>query len=438
MVLLAIKKQKLPVFLTGCLILLLVVTITILSSNKVPVKNTHQSNTEDTVLSLHRHAHKVKGCYVILIRNSELDGIASTMAQVEDTFNSKFDYPYVFLNDEPFTDHFKSTVASLTKARVLFGLLDSAMWGYPDFIDQEYAAKCRESMTELGIPYASSESYRHMCRFVLRHNMQGASDTASCDFRFQSGFFFRHPLLDEFDYYWRLEPYVDYYCQIDYDVFKFMKDNKKKYGFTIAYKEHIETVPTLWKTVMSFLEKYPDISKQLPSRNESLIDFVTDDGGQSYNTCHFWSNFEVGDLSLWRSEAYLKLFDYLDRSGGFFYERYALNTHLLHAAKSNERHRWGDAPVHSIAAAILLKKSEFHFFNDIGYRHTSYTHCPVGDVFRTKCSCDPNNNFDFNMELSCYPKYKAAMHPSYKRLFDKMLPVADHQDLATSSTANVY
>lgn len=55
--------------------------------------------------------------------------------------------------------------------------------------------------------------------------------------------------------------------------------------------------------------------------------------------------------------------------------------------------RWGDAPVHSIAASILLKKSEFHFFNDIGYRHTSYIHCPVEDEFRLKCSCDPNENF---------------------------------------------
>lgn len=48
--------------------------------------------------------------------------------------------------------------------------------------------------------------------------------------RFQSGFFFRHPLLDEFDYYWRIEPYVDYYCDVDYDVFKFMRNNGKKYG----------------------------------------------------------------------------------------------------------------------------------------------------------------------------------------------------------------
>lgn len=170
MALLAIRKQKLHIILLGCLVLLLVAIIATFSSKEQPVKIAHQqSDTRHTALSLHRHAHKVKGCYVILIRNSELDGIASTMAQIEDTFNSKFDYPYVFLNDEPFTDHFKSTVASLTKARVLFGLLNSTMWGYPDFIDQEYAARCRESMAELGIPYASSESYRHMCRSVLPH-----------------------------------------------------------------------------------------------------------------------------------------------------------------------------------------------------------------------------------------------------------------------------
>lgn len=47
---------------------------------------------------------------------------------------------------------------------------------------------------------------------------------------FQSGFFFRHPLLDNFEYYWRVEPDVQYFCDVDYDVFQMMKDNKYKYG----------------------------------------------------------------------------------------------------------------------------------------------------------------------------------------------------------------
>lgn len=181
MVLFAIRKQKLPIFLAGCLMLLLLGLTATFSRNKPSSSEvTEPADTELAALSIHRHAHKVKGCYVILIRNSELDGIASTIAQIENTFNSKFDYPYVFFNDEPFTDNFKSTVASLTKSRVLFGLLNSTMWGYPDFIDQEYAAECRKSMTELGIPYASSESYRHMCRFVLQNKRHCTSNTVFC------------------------------------------------------------------------------------------------------------------------------------------------------------------------------------------------------------------------------------------------------------------
>ena len=33
-----------------------------------------------------------------------------------------------------------------------------------------------------------------------------------------------------------------------------------------------------------------------------------------YNLCHFWSNFEIGDLRFFRSEAYQRYFSYLDRS----------------------------------------------------------------------------------------------------------------------------
>jgi alpha 1,2-mannosyltransferase len=48
--------------------------------------------------------------------------------------------------------------------------------------------------------------------------------------RFQSGFFFRHPLTLDYDYYWRIEPDVDYYCELDYDVFAFMEAKDLKYG----------------------------------------------------------------------------------------------------------------------------------------------------------------------------------------------------------------
>ena len=38
-----------------------------------------------------------------------------------------------------------------------------------------------------------------------------------------SGFFQFHPLLRDFDFYWRMEPDVHYYCDLDYDPFLYMQ-----------------------------------------------------------------------------------------------------------------------------------------------------------------------------------------------------------------------
>ncbi|KAI8985422.1 nucleotide-diphospho-sugar transferase [Pilobolus umbonatus] len=337
----------------------------------------HMSPLSGVCIALSRESHPkepVKACYVVLVRNSELDGIIYSINQLESTFNSKYNYPYVFLNDDEFTQEFVDKTSSIGSADKHYGKLDTQMWGYPSFINQTYAAECRSEMASMHIPYADSESYRHMCRF-------------------QSGFFFRHPLLDDYDFYWRVEPDVDFSCSVDYDVFEFMRDNNKKYGFTIAFKEFMATVPTLWSTIMDFRRDHPEVVSHWPSKEDSLVRFVTSDDGQSYNGCHFWTNFEIASLDLWRSNDYMKLFSYLDKTGGFYYER------------------WGDAPVHSIAASMMLRKEDVHFFNDVGYRHTAYTHCPTQSEFRDKCSCDPEINMDYNDPMSCLPVFEEAMNP---------------------------
>jgi Glycolipid 2-alpha-mannosyltransferase len=43
--------------------------------------------------------------------------------------------------------------------------------------------------------------------------------------------------------------------------------------------------------------------------------------GETYNRCHFWSNFEIARLGFFRSQEYEGLFEMLDRSGGFWSER---------------------------------------------------------------------------------------------------------------------
>ena len=45
---------------------------------------------------------------LMLARNSDADGAVRSVRELEDRFNHKFNYPWVFLNEEPFSDDFKS------------------------------------------------------------------------------------------------------------------------------------------------------------------------------------------------------------------------------------------------------------------------------------------------------------------------------------------
>ncbi|KIJ35947.1 glycosyltransferase family 15 protein [Sphaerobolus stellatus SS14] len=288
----------------------------------------------------------------MLARNEDIEGVVDSMRQLEDRFNYKFSYPWVFLNDEPFNDEFMRRTSILTRGNVSYGLIPQEHWVQPEWIDEHKAYAARRQMMFDGIIYGSSVSYRNMCRF-------------------NSGFFYRHPLVQQYRYYWRVEPDVRFYCNIDYDPFLKMQDDGKVYGFTMALKELKKTIPTLWQTVREYIGQNPD-----SIHPDNALRFLSDDYGQSYNLCHFWSNFEIADMEFWRGETYTKFFEHLDRAGGFYYER------------------WGDAPIHSIAAGLFLPKEKLHFFSDVGYKHSVFQHCPQGEEHvRGRCWCNPQDNF---------------------------------------------
>ncbi|KAG0134258.1 nucleotide-diphospho-sugar transferase [Tuber indicum] len=311
------------------------------------------------------HAGKrANATFVTLARNSDVWEIAKSIRHVEDRFNRKFNYDWVFLNDKPFDSQFKKVTSALTSGKAKYGLIPHEHWSFPDWIDQDKAKKVREDMAQRKIIYGDSIPYRHMCRY-------------------ESGFFFRHELLLDYEYYWRVEPSIELFCDVDYDVFRFMAENKKKYGFVLSLYEYVETIPTLWDSVKSFMKEHPEYINP-----NNAMGFLSDDGGETYNHCHYWSNFEVGSLDFWRDKAYMDFFEKLDKDGGFFYER------------------WGDAPVHSIAASLFLDKSQIHFFDDIAYYHVPFTHCPTSekDRLKHKCHCNPKDNFDWK-GYSCLSRH---------------------------------
>ena len=68
-----------------------------------------------------RQVGKMKAAFVTLVRNGELWEILKSIRQIEDRFNRKYHYPWVFLNDVPFTEEFMDVVSGLISGDVKFG-----------------------------------------------------------------------------------------------------------------------------------------------------------------------------------------------------------------------------------------------------------------------------------------------------------------------------
>lgn len=264
------------------------------------------------------------------------------MQDLERTWNHKFNYPWTFINDEPFSEEFKTVTQLQTKAECRYEIIPKEHWEIPSWINNDLMEESAQYLEDQDVQYARMKSYHQMCRW-------------------NSGYFYKHPALADYQYYWRVEPNVHFFCDVDYDVFRYMRDHNKTYGFTITLFDSPQSIETLWPVTQEFIAQ----NKQYMNSNNAYK-FLTDDirrpdithKAHGYSTCHFWSNFEIADMGFWRSEAYEAYFNHLDRAGGFFYER------------------WGDAPVHTIALGLFEDKSKIHWFKDIGYQHIPFFNCP--------------------------------------------------------------
>jgi mannosyltransferase len=64
---------------------------------------------------------RANAAIISLVRNSELDGMLSSMRQFESSFNARYSYPWVFFNNEPFTDEFKERTQAETSGQCSYG-----------------------------------------------------------------------------------------------------------------------------------------------------------------------------------------------------------------------------------------------------------------------------------------------------------------------------
>lgn len=129
---------------------------------------------------------------LMLARNSDVDDAVRSVRGLEDRFNHKYRYPWVFLNEQPYSDDFKrcvpltpvllslnlcpvfltvvftrthtySRVSNVVSGPVYFGQIPEEHWYQPSWIDQTKADEERKKMEDEGVIYGGSLS----CGFPL-------------------------------------------------------------------------------------------------------------------------------------------------------------------------------------------------------------------------------------------------------------------------------
>ncbi len=81
----------------------------------------------------------------------------------------------------------------MASGKTEYGLIPSKEWNKPDFINTTLMYQNFKKMVKDDVIYGGSLSYRNMCKF-------------------NSGYFFRQNLTNQYRYYFRVEPDVEHLC----------------------------------------------------------------------------------------------------------------------------------------------------------------------------------------------------------------------------------
>ena len=229
--------------------------------------------------------------------------------------------------DTFFNDKFHYPVIIFHEADMVHKLHKVRSSSSSNIFFQEVDFSIPESLTmpiPFKIPCTKPIGYRHMCRF----NSKGV---------------YEQPIMWGIDYYWRLDDDSLVLGNITYDVFKYMRDNHLLYGYNFLTKDSTPCVADLWKGTRDFVKKKnlkTHFFEEFPEPNM------------------YYTNFEISAMSIWRDKNYKEYIDHIDRLGGIYI------------------HRWGDAPIKSIAISLFVPKKKLHKFTNIPYKHQEFEILP--------------------------------------------------------------
>ncbi|KAH6609971.1 glycosyltransferase family 15 [Trichoderma cornu-damae] len=267
-----------------------------------------------------------RAAFVSLAHEHDLPAVLSSISQLEETFNHRYQYHWVFFSTQPLSEEFRRQTSNATGAVCIYEVISD------DNIVSEQHLKRAEALDTLPPDHIRGED-------VLEAG-QSAPSLGQIS-RWNSGPFASETRLRDYDWFWRIEPGAQFTHEITFDVFRFMRDHEIAYGFNEALLDKDE-IRTHSQPVRSFIEKHPDllhaeadVSWLLGGNDAPIEASIRGNEPDSFdNTRMAWPDlinlmiqgslegisptFDIGSLSFFRSQSHQDLFNHLDAIGDFY------------------------------------------------------------------------------------------------------------------------
>ena len=284
----------------------------------------------------------ISACIYILSRTTRLDKLYNVLTQLHNNYNARYQYDlYIFQNDYTDTDYVNvyehiNRLQHSTQSTYKFSIERIEFTLPPHINDTDLLQHTHCPGTPLGTDWPID--YRHMCRW-------------------QSMLVQYEGVLLEYDYYMRLDDDSEITDTIPYDIFQFMYYYDIQYSYALIDLEHPQCDINLYEIAKQYQQQYllPSTAGQHKPIDTGLYHYnlYSYDPSISHWPVHAiaYNNFEAGSFLFWRSIPVNNLLSYIDSAKGIY------------------THRWGDAPIRTIVATLLLNDDQIHQFIDIPYQH---------------------------------------------------------------------
>ncbi|KAK6222469.1 glycolipid 2-alpha-mannosyltransferase [Colletotrichum tabaci] len=315
-----------------------------------------------------------RAAFVALVSPNQQDQMVASVAQLEQRFNRKYCYDWVFFSYEDLGEDFKDATSNATAS------------------------------TGVDADTAGLRAAHHKRRW-------------------SAGLFAREKRLQAYDWFWMVEPGTQFMCDINVDVFRLMQERGIAYGVNKAPYQNIDDSKLLWQSTKSFIIKHPELVRPTAditwilsddgnlSKPSVSSDYYVDysdetevdrdfhlktrpcrasgpeaEGGvrpsvpheadpeqffpnlvasdysawlpSAYEQCGANTPIEIGNLNHFRGLQHSSYFNHLDDAGDFYYA----NT--------------GNIPVHSLSATMFLPREKFWLPGDIVCEMRGLQSCP--------------------------------------------------------------